>query len=478
MKPRHLFGSPKSPGTPFQPYSRRYAQSRNVYGVKKIAGKRAASFAQKAYRGWNKYGAHVGAAATAGYWGYRGARYLYKKLYPGPNKRVGIASGRSVGKFKRPKRVKPDPYNGRGFVHTTEVVGTVTDPKCVYVGHGTTVSSYAIEHVAHCLLRNLFESSGVIKVESVGQAIDSSIDRLAGYKIRYTTKDMSTGTLDSHTHTLADGQSIFSLVGEEMTSDAPDWAEFIVMLKNYAAGNGRESAYNVIEPVFLDLLHPTPTATSPSLVITDLVAKRINLRDCFVNYSVSSTMKIQNRTLASTGGDEADNVGSNPISGKMYHFSSGAPRIRGSSGHAFSGILERNGGVIVTGASAMPTGYDLREPPDGKFWWNCNKAGGILINPGEIKTDTIRFSKKMPLLKFISAIGRNTADNTGTNGFKNVTVIGQSAMFALEDVINLNADNNILIAYEVDRKTKMFITQSPKKFALGTLYEHSKAYAP
>jgi len=79
----------------------------------------------------------------------------------------------------------------------------------------------------------------------------------------------------------------------------------------------------------------------------------------------------------------------------------------------------------------------------------------------------------MPLLKFMKKLNFGVGDNR-----HQTNLTGRCAMFALEDMINVNANNNIAIAYEINRSFGGYLTTSYKNQSLGHRYDIQRNDVP
>lgn len=455
MRPRALFTPPR-------------ARGRNVYNTPQravigaaryLGGKIAKKYTKKFFR---KAGPYARTAAL-GYGLYQGARSLYKWWRPGLKQR-GV-SGRVVGRFNRPTRrpKQSDKPMTKGFEHVTEVTGAVNDQTCVYVGHTTYSSTHTLELVGQALLRKVLERALKWRCESVTEPIP--ITTSSTYYLRVDRLNIETGVSDVYTHNILNTDTIYSLCGSVCEGVAPGWPVFMAVMRDYATGgNGTGttgSVLNVIEPTHLDVVES----------VTNRLCARVSYKEERFHFSCRSQMKIQNRTIAANGDTDTDDVSNSPIEGKLYHFRGGCPKGRNDEMNWLESVYELSG-VIVAGASAL-TGTQnqmLTEPPNANIWSNCAKSSKQLLNPGEIKTDAIFFKTSMPVLAFLKRLLVQHGASAALAAKKNIHLMGQCSMIALEDVINLNPLYPINVAYEINRTTSGYCTTTPVRPALGHRY--------
>ena len=86
-------------------------------------------------------------------------------------KRRKVVKGQFVGKFPKAKRLKATlKFAKKGFEAKYENNSTITDPHCVYVGHGTTMER-AFQAVWYAVYRQLMISAGLC-IKNWGDLID------------------------------------------------------------------------------------------------------------------------------------------------------------------------------------------------------------------------------------------------------------------------------------------------------------------
>lgn len=390
-------------------------------------------------------------------------RNMKKIKAPAAGKRY--TQGSFGGRFKRPRRVKKDIYRKAGFMHTTEVHGSVNDPDCVYIGHSTFSATQLLEVILQSLLRKLFQKTNWVchdVNENLPSFSDGNVSNL--WRIKLIRQDKVAGTLFEHSFTTSVNTSIYLIVGDVSAGLAPQWPELIEYFRDFMRGDRTAggSNFNTIEPYKLILYREEGNVS----VFYQHEAE-LFMSECNVNVYSKSTMKIQNRTLSADAGNQSDDVSANPITGKQYVFSSGVPRPAGLSDlHVFQKMLDPSG-VLSVRANQAGVGNAFKEPLPAQTFRNCSKSGTIVLQPGEIKYSNIYYKARKPLLSFLYNMGYAL----GTSNTANIHIIGKSAMFALEDVINVNAANNINIAYEVNREFGCYITLLKNFVAQGRRYD-------
>lgn len=389
----------------------------------------------------------------------RSGRRTGSKTMSGPKY---FTTGKYGGKFaKKFKRTKKNNYREKGFVHTAEIHGTISDPDCTYIGQSSYSGYQILEIICQCLLKKLFAKTGFI-CKDVTQTLpyfsDGNVSNL--WRIRFVRLNREDGSLDNQDYTTSSNVSIYTLVGDKSTGTAPLWPGFVnsmlaFMTGEYASGT---SALNVQEPYRLELYREEGNVGVfyQAEAAIELTMEQIHI------YS-KSDLKVQNRTLAADNSTDATDVSNNPIIGYEYRFSSGSPRCKdGTSGH-LSSVLEPSG--IITARSAQMSSA-FKEPPPANAFWNCTSSARVKLDPGQIKKSSLWHSSKMPLLAFM----KKCNFSVGTN-LKQISLFGKSSLLALEDIINVNAANNISIAYEINREFGAYLTTHYKNSSLGVRYD-------
>jgi len=376
-------------------------------------------------------------------------------------------TGRYVGKFKRPRKVKgKNMYISKGFQHTTEVNGQMADPNICYIGHTTVSGFQQLEVICQALIRKLLEKGGHV-VTGVKELIDGLSTFSANvWMIQMIQVDKATKTQSSADYQLVASDTIYSICGDAAADIAPLFAVYVANMQNYATGGSVGSANNTLVPMKLVLYRAEVNAG----VTTWQHECSLNLENEIVHVKSVSDLKVQNRSLDAAGSTSVDTVSANPLQGKLYRFSSGVPRARVPGITPLEASYDKGYGLFgARGAEFLARSDGFREPPDPRMFWNCKKMSKIRLEPGDIKRDHIQFATTGHLLKVLKRlfIGAGTL----ADAYRIVNVAGVSSLVALEDVINVSSTANITLAYEVNREYGAYLTTHQQKSAKGTLYQ-------
>jgi hypothetical protein len=466
------------------PYVARAAAS--AYGAR-----RAASIIQRAYRGYRRVRPIMTyARSLRRIYDNHGSRAAHAMKLPGeyiranrkakanPNQNTSRYTftrmqGKAGGKFKKPRKLskKVNPYQTKGFESTTEIHGTVSDPDCVYLGASTVSTMKAIEVCAHALLRQLFEKCIGIPITNIKTPLQGYFNaaypfsNADGFRLQLTwmiINDVSGERQFSYETNTTD--SIYTIVGEQSAAVSPTWTDFMTKLREWAGRSYIAQDKNAEIPLRLNIYRRDGNVTN-----FYVGSGGIDLRSVKVHYSSSCSMKLQNRSLSSTGSANTDTVDANPLQGYLYEFKGGCPMFKNLD--QASGTLRLNRmfdaqAVILARAGTMTgPGEVNKEPPNPRFWSNCIKSAKVKLDPGDVKKHYFSWSTTDSLVEYLKKIGQY---NTANAIPQNVLSPGKCILFALEDMINVNSANLIAVSYEVNRIDKCYITSSPYKVAQGT----------
>lgn len=385
---------------------------------------------------------------------------------------AGGGSARYRGRFRKAKRVsKSNKYVKKGFENTTEVNGTVSDPDVVYVGATCAPGRVSVEAVAQALLRRVLEKCIGIPVTNVKTVLQGYYNSGApttefnngdGFRFSLTSVNINTGVINEQTYETVPTDSIYSICGEEQAGVAATWPNFILQLLIWAAGT-TNLADNANQPHMLRVYRRDGNVTN-----FYLGSGAIDLRTTTIHFKSSISLKLQNRSLSATGGNQADDVNNNPLMGYKYEFKGGSPMFKDNSAtgmYRVSRMFENTGTCLARGASMTGIGSIGKEPPKPQFWTNCVKSSKVTLDPGDLKQTYLSYSFSLNFIKALQRINAEADNTTDRVSYRNP---GKCVMFALEDMINVNAANLIAVAYEVNRVIGCYATDYSKTEAQGS----------
>lgn len=416
---------------------------------KPSAASRAMGYAGEAYNA-GKYlatGNYLGAAMD---YGPRIARSLFGSKSAARGRGYNT-KGSYQGKFKKGKKLltKTSVYANKGVLLTSEVKGTVSDPDCLYITH-TAVDSYkVIIQIVDSLFRKLFEKAG-FQISNLDERVGHvSITDAKDWTVELTVQAGLTGTETvATTYQTVAASTVKTVAGQ-----------FYVDFLKFSAGYSYNAAGDAGNDIRLYRLILYTQDYNVTYAPTFKCA--INLNDEMVHLYGSSEIKIQNRTLSATGDADDTEVSNNPLIGRSYEFK-GIPKARDKALWPLNAIPV-NGGVQLVRAATLTTNTGYKEPPNPSVFSNCIYSAKIRLEPGNIKTSTIKYQKSMNLIDLLGKINVQW----GVTAIHTYHSIFPSEIFCFEDLINVNGAQNISCAYEANQIIGVYC--QTKKKALGVV---------
>lgn len=379
------------------------------------------------------------------------------------------------GRFRKPKKLtkKGDAFLKSGFVHTTEINGTVSDPEICYIGHCSYSGVQLFECIMQSMFRKLFMKCVNMNLTSVTQTIlGTDAPSAANYRVILYMTSLTTGSVPTYSYDLVAGETLYSLCGDYSAGLAANAATIIDRIRLWATGDGVTSGNNGIVPKSLRLYRPQETSGATQYQF----AGELRLDQEMVTIFGKSEIKIQNRTLAADASADANDVTATPICGKRYEFKGAYPKFKlddiGATLHLFN-PKSHSGVSLVRGADITPLGTQINqgllEPPNAKIFWNCVKARKLILNPGVVKSAVVYHKIKKSFTDILRYINFQFTDGVSTTSVQ-VRGIGNYQLFALEEVMNVNSDQNIVVAYEVNRSYGAYFSTMKPRVSLGRRY--------
>lgn len=391
---------------------------------------------------------YIGAAMSvapyvrAGYRTYRGLRKrtgtkkksktVTRGRYAG---RKGAAFSKSAGFFGGTSKDSViAPYLNKGVVQQVEYGDVVSEPtrQVVLVGHSTAPRQRIFDCAIASILKLLFKKAG-IKLKNWNEPILEGANIPARLEIKY--KDYDGSTVSTQAFLVPVTKTLLTLL-----VDVATWF------------NSFSASTFPSQWLSMQYYHDIGTIGS-----TRLIAYDIDLTATTIDLYCRSNMKIQNRTINSTGNDQADDVDNVPLHGKHFTF-----KYNGSQFRDYNTPAVTSKPQLYTDASfgsmnytSLPdsTGTTLYDSvPEKKQFIGCLSAGPAHLDPGEVKTSkldsrhVLTFSKLMNLIKM-----KGDAGGAFKNGIP--FYIGKTRFFAFEKMINavaMSAENAFKLAFEID----------------------------
>lgn len=323
------------------------------------------------------------------------------------------------------KRTKKMPNLGRmasqGVELVAETVGTITDTQCVYVGHASFASQHLVRSMYYAMAKAVLIQAGHVFNDWDEQCCPLIIP--AGSFIQTGYRAYPTDPVNTAVGSVASGDT---------------WRMFAdkVWVANFNLFNAN-SMYSKSQYEFIQF------NDASTLQVT---TTRFN----DVTFSVYSkdSLKVQNRSKPTTTDDDALDVDSIPLSGKLY-FTKGNHFKHKSvlSNENFGAERFRN--IIAVAAAGDKF---VQEPPQS-YAFDKTRSVNVTLSPGEIKTNVLIYNKDLRLTDLVTLMTQLYGGNA--SALDDVTKIdeyGTAAMFGLEKVIGTGSDTlGVEVKYEVQQ---------------------------
>lgn len=382
------------------------------------------------------------------YKGKKGESRLKTKLYHTTGAyggKVKLSRSGLIDSFAR--------YNVNGVVMVDETTGSVTDPDCIYIMNEAINSRDLIWMICKAMVRKLFEKAGIRITGAKDPVIDiSGGQSTPNFTVRLVTVNKFTGAWVNTDYTL---------IATSTFEDVAGW--FRNNFEQYCSGHGELSNSNMDELHKFILLK----GTAANLATNHDSRSELLFNETFIDIYGLSELKFQNRTKATGGGVDAEDINNNPLVGKSYLFR-GVPKpkanawVVGGTNSALFAFerMQYNRGLVTFGGNSGGFDPQMREPPSPSMFWNCVKAGKVRVEPGEIKKFVSKDFRSGNVLKILKNIRLQLDAGGGWSTYS----IFKVQMIALEDVINANAAENISVQYECQRQLGVKCWSKQKKF--------------
>lgn len=393
----------------------------------------------------------------------RGTSLVARKLRPNMTKSV------YRGRFKKVKRKglkEKARYAANGVMQVEELTGLVTDPDCAYIQAQAVSSKMLIKNIIGALIRKLFRKAGInvsgwdddnfwAKADVPGTV---GVDYV-GYKIGLSSYNGINNIVGVYKEVNLDNFTTLRTITDEFY---PSFLAYVEQAQNAAANKDVLEAFTLWRNI---------SVTDPQ---QNIILAKLELGSARVTFESGIEMKVQNRTLSATGGGEADDVSASVVQGRLYYFQ-GPPRPKvmrnqtnslGTTGSwKFGKFLDGDNGVQSFGPNTMDTSY--KEPPLPNQFWNVKRSSKVRLGPGAIKKCYLKEKRKnVPVLGLLKQIKYEVVDDTLDffmyNNWK-------TYLIALEDIINLNGSVEINLAFEVERKTNVMVSEK-KSYTFKPMY--------
>lgn len=381
----------------------------------------------------------------------------------GKGRGSSLASG-YAGNFRKITRKSGrglDRFNRDGVLVVKEVAGEANDQDCVYVMNEAVNSRDVLFFSITAILRKLVEKAG-LRPQGVGDAfiatpaLSDGSANFSNYQVHLVKINLQTGAT-----------TLTQFVGSSTDTLAIVSAFFLTDIEEYSAGFGRSSDDNARIPYKFILMSKDASLASVAIPMSEVL-----IDECHIEVYGKSEMKIQNRTVAIGGSEDAENVRNNPVQGRVYGFN-GIPRAK-------------NSGKIIAGTNVSPVFFERidyplavqawgggdvtdtvwKEPPVPSTFWNCYASAGVRLDPGQIKSFFVTKTRTMPVMSLWKAIRLQVTAASSISTYS----IFPFQVIAMEDVINAGGTEQVTLGFEIQRTLGIRAWFKPKKF-MKTYFE-------
>lgn len=321
----------------------------------------------------------------------------------------------------------------KGVTRNDEFNGSVNDPNCIYLGHAAICQGHVFDMIAECVVKKLFAKAG-ITISNMTAAVPDMTATLLDIFVRHYKED----EVFYGTHTFTSGTTTFKQIADQIAGD----------YEILAAGDDTDASVNIVKLKKVSLIfnHAAGVEQHMASLMYD---------DITVNVVSHSRMKVQNRSLsgADSGTERVDN---NPLEGYIYDFGPGGPITRVDYLTPLT-LWKGESGILKKGAGSFDAKSMAKEPPNARIFKNVKKSNKVILQPGEIKEGTIYYTKSMKFWPYIKYL-RSEYTLNGAIELEYNVVPCTTQVLALEDCINISAGADIVVAFEVARRTGVFLT--------------------
>lgn len=416
--------------------------------------------------------------------GLKGGKRLLKDLYYSGRQGKGRVTTRII---KKPRRAAPDPdpgmrrysrryatryagsrrfkrgsvpsksrFNTSGVVFHFEKAGVI-DQNAVdnpaVIGHSTFYYRYLFNGFVYAIVRKLFKMSGY--------NVHSFLEKVARED---QTETVSPGSIRYAYSLTENSDPIVVTVAITANDNFANIAEDLKTSLEGLLDGSTNDAYH-LKLYWIELVGPD---------VDSLRAARLLATDCTVSFLSTSTLRLQNRTLASsTAGDgNADSmlhVTNNPIVGKQYGNYCNGLQLKSIGGSGLAGTADAftgrpDSGLIVPDLTTheSSTQNRLLHPPPAHLFVGRVTSRYAQVDPGQIKSSYLKTERTMPLNSFMYYMF-NLLKGRGLTTAAPWVKTGQSRVFMFEKQLDCDAadEPEISIGYELNNTVGFLVNVKP-----------------
>jgi len=367
------------------------------------------------------------------------------------------------------KKSKKDMSKMLGYQVKVEQYGTVSDAFDIGIKHSTVFEDLTVSTIMGAMVRKLFKKAGyqIADHDQVLSGRGLAAKDASCWRLIFAVMDLpsSSISLSGSPYDLPATASIQSICSSAGFAD----------MYNYLRSFFRNSDDGVPYQLVLQALDKNTGGTDTYVTRSELF-----LQDETLHINSSSTLKIQNRSIgATTGGTTSIAVDQQPLTGKLFTFRGGDPRLRYNqpapgTPYALDNTIS---GIPVTGLEPVNMsnlyGIPGTTPKQGAWttvpvkdkFQNCISAKPFKIASGETEQCHIqkswsgKFQALLPKLR-----GLRNDDS------RYQVVPGRSQMLICEELIRTPSGNPVLVGYERSVTIGAWLTTSKKTISFGTAF--------
>lgn len=354
----------------------------------------------------------------------------------------GATASKSAGKFSKGSKggyTKMDVIARKGVVYADETGGQVVCQPietALLIGHTTCTQTDLLRSMAAglaklCAFRMKFQIESITNKIQVGAATGRTIVFSLDYR------NGLGGTVGTH-----DAIMNINATWELLINNWAAWFGTVI-------GTNRVHVLNRIR-IYYEQVGTTPIVNHETIASIDLAKAKIHL-------FAKSSLKIQNRTINVAGNDEADDVDNVPLYGKSYYGNGNYVQYGEANAFIYPDNLANENRVTRT----FTVNTSPAEPFLKSQLSNCTRYGKAHLDPGQIKTSVLYFSKTLLVNTLFAEMTRSNG-TYGSNASLGCPIqYGKYQMFHLEKMIQsiiTSETNSIKVAYEVDWKHGAYVT--------------------
>jgi len=378
----------------------------------------------------------LGRQAYRGYKAMRGQSKPKTKAPVAKGKRKGASMSKSTGFLSANSTLKNplSRFQNQGVVYHREHGHVVTDStnNVVYIGHSTCPKRTLMRVCFASLVKTLCKKAG-IKIKNWDEPILKNANIPARIALSYKVQDGDQVLI--HEFALTVTKTL-----QELQIDMVNWID----------------GFNAVTfpQIFLRMAYYHDVGVIGS---SRLISYDIDLTSTTFEVHSTSHLKVQNRTINSTGNDQADDVDNVPLYGRIFEMNFNGTTFRdynqpSTSGQSPQLRTDADFGSLTSAVTTqMALGSSLyNEVALPNQFAGIKSHGKVHMDPGDIKTSRLQFTKTIGLNKLVS-LYKMKLGSTGKVEFYfgNTRIIGVEKMIT---AVALDATNAFNLAFEHDLK--------------------------